>query len=119
MKRYETNYCKIAYLQNKNTIFCQWKQFCKGDDYRDPFREALKLIHEYDLTTWITDTTNGFENEKADTIWLLEEFMPQLIKSSVKKIVFIIKEDSPLMAEIQGQVNSLGKFFEVELKDIL
>ena len=119
MKTYETNYCKIVHLKNKNAIFCQWKQFCKGDDYRTPFKEALKLINEYDLTTWITDTTNGFENEKADTIWLVETFMPQLIKSSVKKIVFIIKKDSPLIAEIQGQVDSLGAFFEVELVEEL
>ena len=91
MKTYETNCCKIEQLKDKNAIFCQWKQFCKGDDYRDPFREALKLINAYQLSTWITDTTNGFENEQADTIWLVESFMPQLMKSSIKKIVFIIQ----------------------------
>jgi len=89
-KMYETKFCKVEYLQKHNAIFCQWKQFCKGDDYRNPFEHGLKLINEKHATTWITDTTNGFENESEDTVWLLESFMPQVIESSCDTIVFII-----------------------------
>ena len=41
--------------------------------------------------------------------------MPQLIDSPVKKVVFVIKDDSLLMDEIMGQVEVLREFFEVEL----
>ena len=112
---YDTSYCKVIYLQEKNAIFCQLKQFCKGDDYRDPFRYGAKLIDKHHPKTWITDTTNGFENEKEDTVWLLEEFVPQMIESSIEKIIFIIKNNSPLMDEIVGQKEALKAFFEVEL----
>lgn len=77
------------------------------------------MIEKYKAHTWITDTTDGFENDPADTQWLVEVYMPKLIDSSLKKIVFVIKEDSPLMDEIQGQVESLRQFFEVELVDPL
>jgi len=113
---YETKYCKVEYQKEKNAIFCQWREFCKGDDYRKPFRYGAKLIEKYQPTTWITDTVNGFENEEADTKWLLEEFIPKMIESSIEKIVFIIQDDSPLMSEILGQKEALGKFFEVELR---
>jgi len=112
---YRTSYCEIKYLENKNAIFCAWKQFCKGDDYRNPFRYALEEINKYNISIWITDTSNGFENEEADTQWLVDEFMPKLIESSVDKIVFVIKNDSSLMDEIMGQVDALGEYFEVEL----
>jgi hypothetical protein len=112
---YITEYCEVKYLENENAISCQWKQFCKGDDYREPFRYALEEINKYNITTWITDTSNGFENEEADTQWLITEFMPKLIESSVDKILFVIKDDSPLMGEIMGQVESLSKYFEIEL----
>jgi len=112
---YNTTYCKVKYIEDKSAIFCQWKQFCQGDDYRDPFRYGAKLIEKYSPTVWITDTTHGFENEKADTQWLLEKFVPQMIESSIEKIVFIIKNDSPLIDEIEGQKEALGAFFEVEL----
>jgi methylphosphotriester-DNA--protein-cysteine methyltransferase len=112
---YNTKYCKVEYLKNKNAIFFQWKEFCKEDDYRNPFRHGAELIEKYQPKTWITDTTNGFENEEADTKWLLEEFVPLMIESSIEKIIFVIKNDSPLMGEIVGQKEALDEFFEVEL----
>lgn len=110
---YETAFCKVTYLQNYNAIFCQWKQFCKADDYRNPLEYGLKLINKKQATTWITDTTNGFENEAEDTAWLLENFMPKVIESSCDTIIFIIKKDSPLKDEIDGQAKALSQYFNV------
>jgi hypothetical protein len=33
---YETQYAKVEYQKEKNAIFCQWKKFSQGDDYRNP-----------------------------------------------------------------------------------
>ena len=46
-------------------------------------------IEKHKIGTWITDTTNGFESEEADTKWLLEEFVPSMISSSIEKILII------------------------------
>jgi len=116
---YNTKYYTLQYLKEKNAILLEWKQFCKGEDYRKPFRHGLELIKKHDINTWITDTTHGFENEEADTMWLLQEIMPQFIESSLEKIVFIIADNSPLMGEILGQKEALGAFFKVELVDII
>jgi hypothetical protein len=116
---FNTPYCKVKYLQEKNAILCQWKQFCKGDDYREPFHYGAKLIEKYHPNIWITDTTNGFENKEVDTLWLIEEFVPKMIESSIEKIIFVIKNDSPLMGEIVGQKEALGEFFEVVLVENL
>jgi len=42
-----------------------------------------------------------------------------MIESSIEKIVFIIKKDSPLMDEILEQTKALEVFFEVELVENL
>ena len=55
------------------------------------------------------------KEKKADTKWLLEEFVPSMISSSIEKVVFIIANDSPLMDEIKAQEVALSQFFEVEL----
>ncbi len=112
---YETPYCQLQHLKEKNAILCKWKQFCKGDDYRDPLKFAAQEIKKYQISTWITDTTHGFESDEADTKWLLEEFVPSMINSSIKKVIFIIAEDSPLMKEIKEQEAALSRFFEVKL----
>jgi len=114
---HENDYCKIQYLKAQNAILCEWKQFCKGDDYRNPLLYAKDEIAKHNITTWITDTINGFESDEADTKWLLEEFMPMMTESSIEKIIFIISDDSPLMEEIRGQEVALKEFFEVELMD--
>ena len=116
---YNTPYCKVQQLKAQNAILCQWKQFCKGDDYREPLCYAQAEINKHTLTTWITDTTHGFESEEADTKWLLEEFMPTMIESSIIKIIFIISPQSPLMEEIRGQEVALKAYFEVELVEDL
>ncbi len=116
---YNTSFCQLKYLKEKNAILCEWKQFCKGDDYRDPLKFATQVINKYQISTWITDTTNGFESEEADTKWLLEEFIPSMVESSIEKVIFVIANDSPLMEEIKGQKVALSTFFEVELVERL
>ena len=42
-----------------------------------------------------------------------------MINSSIKKVIFIIAEDSPLMKEIKEQEAALSRFFEVMLVEDL
>ena len=116
---YNSSYCQLQHLKAKNAILCQWKQFCRGDNYREPLKFSTQEIEKHQISTWITDTTNGFESDDADTKWLLEEFVPSMISSSIEKVVFIIANDSPLMDEIKGQEVALGAFFEVVLVEKL
>jgi hypothetical protein len=116
---YESSYCKVQYLNTKNTILCKWKQFCKGDDYRKPLLYAKEEIAKHNITTWITDTTHGFESDEADTKWLLDEFVPMMIESSIENIIFVIDSDSPLIEEILGQEVALREYFEVKLIESL
>jgi len=30
-----------------------WKQFCEGENYRNPFRYALEEINKYNISRWI------------------------------------------------------------------
>ena len=116
---YNSNYCKVQHLKAQNAILFEWKQFCKGDEYRKPLLYAKDEIAKHNITTWITDTTHGFESDEADTQWLLNEFMPMMIESSIGKIIFVIASDSLLMEEIRGQEVALREYFEVELVEKL
>ena len=116
---FETQFCKIEYLQDIDAVLCSWKKYCSLDDYREPLKYGLKLIHENNSTIWITDTTNGFESAQEDNQWLATEFSPQAINSTCKKIIFIIKKDNPLKNEIELQAQLLKQFFEVKLVERL
>ncbi len=119
VKMYNTPYCQVTTQKEKNAILCEWKQFCKDDNYRKPLLYAKEEIDKHQLTIWITDTTYGFESSEADTKWLLEEYMPMMIESSIRKVIFIIADDSQLQDEIEAQAVALREFFEVELVENL
>lgn len=112
---FESDFCNVTYTIDQNAILCRWKKFCSGDDYREPLKYGLELIFKHNASTWITDTTNGFESEADDTRWLVEDFLPQTIGSSIKNIVFIMRDDSPLRDEIEGQAAALKEYFDVEI----
>ncbi len=95
-KMFESSFCKVSYLEKQSAILCKWKKFCKNQDYQNPLEYGLELLNQYSATTWITDTTNGFENDEADSKWLIEEFIPKTIDSTCKNIIFIMRDDSPL-----------------------
>jgi len=116
---FKSEFCEVTHLGDLNAVFCQWKKFCKADDYRDPLLYGLRLINENQLGTWITDTSTGFENEEMDTKWLIERLMPELIRSSCKEVIFIIDKDSPLQEEIEGQKEALSLHFKVRLVENL
>ncbi len=113
-KTFDSKYCKVEYLNDINAVVCQWKQKCSYEDYRNPLRYGLDLLHHHRAITWITDTTNGFENELKDTEWLLQEFLPEVIKSRCENVYFIIARQSPLHLEIDNQMNALSQFFNVK-----
>jgi len=115
----ETEFCKIEYIKDLDAVLCSWKKYCSNDDYRNPLKYGLKLIIETNATTWITDTTNGFESTHEDSKWLATEFSPQAINSTCKTIIFIIQENSPLKNEIELHSQILKQFFEVKLVDSL
>ncbi len=111
----ETDFCRVEYLTAQDAVLCRWKGFCCGEDYRLPLAYGLELLEKYGATSWITDTTFGFESTPDDTRWLAAEFIPKTVRSSCKNVYFIIRNDSPLKHEIESQAEILKEYFNVKL----
>ena len=116
---YTSEFCDVGYCKELDAVLCTWKQFCRGDDYRDPLRHGLELLQNTDCKNWITDTENGFESTPEDTQWLLECFIPETLSTNCKNLFFLIAPDSPLRGEIRAQAEALKELFNVTLLDNL
>ena len=112
IEKYSSEYCEVSYVREQDAILCKWLKKCSGKEYREPLQYGLELLKKFNAKTWITDTTNGFENEREDSEWLMKEFVPYTIESSCKRVVFIIS-DSPLKDEIDEQSKVLSEYFKV------
>ena len=113
IKKYSSEYCVVSYLKEKDAVLCEWLKKCSGKEYREPLQYGLELLKKFNARTWITDTTNGFENESEDSEWLMKEFIPQTIASHCQRVVFIINDRSLLKEEINSQSKVLSQYFEV------
>ena len=38
---YNSKYCEVSYLQNKNAILCKWKSYCEGKDYQESLERSI------------------------------------------------------------------------------
>ena len=123
---YCSEYCDVDYNGELNIVLVKWKKFCRGDDYRLPLLHALEIMKRHHGCHYVADTRSGFENESADTRWLLEEFLPRVAATTCKVIFFIIGRENSLKEELEGQATELGRLFAVhycfdldEVKDAL
>ena len=113
---YKSAFCEVSYNEELNIVFVKWKKFCSGNDYRDPLLYALAIMKEHQGCNYVADTTYGFENEIADTQWILNEFIPcAATETSCKTIFFIIGQENTLKEELEGQSAVLRKYFNVRI----
>ena len=110
---YQSEFCDVRYLEDINVAFVEWKKFCRGDDYRNPLLHAIEIMKANEGCHYVADTRNGFENEAADTLWVLNEFIPLAASTGCRYIFFIIRPDNNLKEELEGQSVGLKKFFRV------
>ena len=123
---YLSEFCDATYLEDLNVIFVKWKKFCSQDDYRNPLLYALDIMKSNNGGHYVADARDGFENEQADTQWLVDVFLPQTALTTCKAFFFIIDNDNKLKEELEGQSVELRKLFDVhycfgldEVKSIL
>ncbi len=110
---YRSEFCDVDYNEDVNIVFVKWKKFCSGDDYRNPLLYALEVMVKHKDCQYVADTTDGFENEDADTKWLFDVFLPRTAQTTCKMIFFIIDPQNTLKEELEGQSKELEKLFKV------
>lgn len=110
---YRSEFSDVTYLEDLNVVFVKWKKFCRQDDYRKPLLYALDIMRNHNDCHYVADTRDGFENEQADTQWLLDVFLPQTAQTGCKAIFFIIDNNNRLKDELEGQSVELKKKFDV------
>lgn len=110
---YRSEFSDVTYLEDLNIVFIKWKKFCRQEDYRKPLLYALEIMKSHINCHYAADTRDGFENEDADTQWLLDVFLPQTAQTTCKVIFFIVNNDDRLKEELERQSVELRKQFDV------
>lgn len=111
---FESDFCKVEYHKNERVIFLQWKQFCRGEDYRTPVRCVIEFARTNKGCNFIVDARNGFEDDPADVEWGFKEFLPQMSEIGCKQVVFIMNEVNDIEGEMDMWTKEFIKYFTVK-----
>lgn len=111
---FKSDFCKVEYHKNEKVVFLQWKQFCRGEDYRTPVKCVIELARTNKGCNFIVDARNGFEDDPADVEWGFKEFLPQMSETGCKQVVFIMNEVNDIEGEMDMWTKEFMKYFTVK-----
>lgn len=110
---YHSEFCEVRHIEDPDAVFVKWKKFCWGRNYRIPLGYALGIMAARGGCPYIADTTEGFENERNDTRWVFDFFIPEAIRAGCRHIFFLVSPDSRLKDELDEQSAEFHKSFQV------
>lgn len=110
-KEFNSEYCTVKYLEDKNVVLLQWKKFSSFENYRKPTTFALQMLKENPNSNFIIDARNGFEDEKEDVEWGFSYLLPEMSKTDCKKVAFIMNQVNDIEDEMDMWSKEFGKYF--------
>ena len=111
---FNSEYCKVSYIEEYNIVFLVWKKFCCGENYRKPTLHALDLLKKFKDSNFVFDARNGFEDEKEDVEWGFNILLPSMSKTTCKNVVFIMNEVSNIEGEMNMWEKEFKKYFNIK-----
>lgn len=110
---FDSEYSNVKYMEADNIVLITWKKFCCFDNYRKPTTFALELLKQYENSNLVVDARHGFEDDEEDVEWGFSFLLPQMSKTSCKKIAFIMEEINDIEGEMDMWTKEFGKYFAV------
>ena len=111
---FDNEYCKVTYEPDANAVVLAWKKFSSFENYRNPSRYALEQLRVHKGSSFIVDARNGFEDEKEDVEWVLTEFLPYMVKTDCKNVIFVMNEVNHIENEMDMWTLEFGKYVTVK-----
>ncbi len=114
---FNSEFSNVSYIEKEKVVMITWKKFCCFDNYRNPATFALKLLQEYPGSCLVVDARHGFEDEKEDVEWGFSFLIPEMAKTSCKKVGFIMNEVNEIEDEMDMWTKEFRKYFTVDKAD--
>ena len=110
---FDSEFCNVRYLEEKQIVFLTWKKFCSYEDYREPTMFALQLLKKYPNSNFVVDARNGFEDEEEDVEWGFNVLLPAMSNTDCKIVVFILDKVNEIEEEMDMWTKEFMKYFKV------
>ncbi|WP_299826341.1 hypothetical protein [uncultured Pontibacter sp.] len=95
----EDDFYRVEVHEKPSLLYVHWKCHLEGDILKDKFLMLLKLIDKFKPERWLGNAKATYYTTIQDARWLLEEFIPVLVKSSVLRYARVETANSLLLLD--------------------
>ena len=90
---FEIEYCVLCYYKEKSLGVGVCKGFLSQEQYREAFRQMLKMVREHMLIKFLLDNRQMKAIRQADQLWTVETLVPVLNKTTLRRVAVIRSAD--------------------------
>ncbi len=99
----------MTYYLGENYIFSFNKQFSNDEQYRVNLTEMINQVQQQKVTNIIFDAKNFKGTSPANQKWVMEHFVPEVVKAGVRKIALIFPKDAFGQFALKNYIKSAAK----------
>jgi hypothetical protein len=83
---FKNNYVTILYDKQTQLGKAEWRGQLRGPELREAYLLILDLIDRFSLIRWLADDRYMGAVEPADLQWSLQEYIPRIAKSPLRRM---------------------------------
>lgn len=114
---YETDIIRVSYDEELQMGLGEWKGFASGNDIRSSALRSLEFVNEYGVTRWLSDRRKMRAIRQQDQQWTVEEFIPKMLESPLRRMATIVSEDIFNKMAIEQILKRSGGLGEIALRE--
>ncbi|SIQ69459.1 hypothetical protein [Pontibacter lucknowensis] len=115
---FQNSFVKLSYDKDQKLGKAEWRGHLQGAELREAYLLCHDMINRFSLTRWLADDRLMGVISPADLKWSLEVHVPQMAKSSLKRLARIPSKFEHNREAVDTMINRGYTFDQpLELKD--
>ena len=95
----------------------EWLGFISSKDIRATALRSLEFVNEHRITRWLSDRRKMKAIRQQDQQWTVEEFIPKLLESPLRRMATVVSEDIFNQMAMEQILKRSGGLGNIALRD--
>ncbi|MBC5775713.1 hypothetical protein H8S95_16665 [Pontibacter sp. KCTC 32443] len=114
---YETDAMRVSYDEELQLGVGEWKGFLRSEELRKAGLDSLDFVNKHNITRWLADRRKMKAIRQQDQQWTIDEFVPKLMQSPVRRIANLVSEDLFNKMAIESMYQRSGGLGSIAFRD--
>lgn len=114
---FETEAIRVSYDEELQLGVGEWKGFVSSKDIQAIALHSLEFVNQYGITRWLADRRKMKAIRQQTQQWTVEEFVPKLLESPLRRMATIVSEDIFNQMAIEQILKRSGGLGDIALRD--